>query len=121
MLSTQQIYQMTKSALPNMTVRSFSRYCGKSDGYYGSLCAQNMELSTNALIHLSETLTYRRSMSASTKLDQLLEVIASEIAQRMCHVESSNLAVRRMIIKAVAEVQMAKDTDVSGPLPIVIG
>ena len=121
MKSTKDIYELTQKAIPDMTVRRFSRYCGKSEGYYGSLIAQNLDLSTNALIHLAEVLTYKQTHTPCREIKQALITITEEIADRMQHINSGNIAVRRMIIKAVAAVQMRNDGDHYTALPVLIG
>jgi hypothetical protein len=51
---TKQIYEKTSMALPDVTARTFSRYCGKSEGYYGSISSQNLDISTNGLLYLPD-------------------------------------------------------------------
>ena len=46
---------------PDMTVRSLSQMMGKSEGYWSSLSAQNISVSTAALVQLIETLEFRKS------------------------------------------------------------
>jgi len=104
-----------------MTVRRFSRYCGKSEGYYGSIIAQNLDLSTNALIHLAEVLTYKQAHTPCREIKQALFTITEEIADRMQHINSGNMSVRRMIIKAVAALQMRNDGDYYTALPVLFG
>lgn len=121
MTSTKDIYELTQKAIPDMTVRQFSRYCGKSEGYYGSIIAQDLELSTNALIHLAEVLTYKQTHTPCLGIKQALVNITKEIADRMQHINSGNMTVRRLIIKAVAAVQMRNDHDYYTALPVLIG
>ena len=40
MTFTNDLYDKIKAAVPDMTVRRFSRYCGMSEGYYGSINTQ---------------------------------------------------------------------------------
>lgn len=122
MTFTNDLYGKIKAAVPDMTVRRFSRYCGMSDGYYGSVTAQSLPLSTNALIHLAEVLTHMQQIKPSHALDAALAMIADEVARRMQSINSSsNWAVRQMIVKAVAKVQVNRvDSDLA-PLPIVLG
>jgi hypothetical protein len=115
MTFTHQLYRHISDALPETTTRSFSRYCGKSEGYYGSICAQQLQLSTNALIYLAEILeqliALRYSDQASTrkKLRQAQQLIADEIAQRTQSFDIDNLPVRKMIISAVATAAYSRD------------
>ena len=121
MKSTKDIYELTQKAIPDMTVRRFSRYCGKSEGYYGSLIAQNLDLSTNALIHLAEVLAHKHTHTPCSCIKKVLVTITEEIADRMQHINSANMAVRRMIIKAVAAVQMRNDDNYYTELPVLFG
>ena len=122
MTFTNDLYDKIKAAVPDMTVRRFSRYCGRSDGYYGSITAQALPLSTNALIHLAEMLTHMQSLKPSHALDAALVMIAEEVARRMQSINSSsNWAVRQMIVKAVAKVQVNRVDNDLAPLPIVLG
>lgn len=121
MTFTNDLYGKIKAAVPDMTVRRFSRYCGMSEGYYGSITAQALPLSTNALIHLAEVLTHMQQIKPSHALDAALVMIAEEVARRMQNINSSNWTVRQMIVKAVAKVQVSRvDSDLA-PLPIVLG
>lgn len=116
----QDLYDKIKTAVPDMTVRRFSRYCGKSDGYYGSITAQSLPLSTDALIHLAEVLMQMQKIKPGQALDAALVMIAEEVARRMQSINSSNWSVRQMIIKAVAKAQVNRvDCDLA-PLPIVL-
>ena len=91
---TKQIFDMASMALPDMTTRTFSRYCGKSDGYYGSITAQSLPLSTDALIHLAEVLTQMQKIKPGQALDAALVMIAEEVAQRMQNISTHNWSVR---------------------------
>ena len=77
--STKDIYELTQKAIPDMTVRRFSRYCGKSEGYYGSLIAQNLDISTNALIHLAEVLTYKQTHTPCREINQAFITIKKKL------------------------------------------
>ena len=122
MTFTNDLYDKIKAAVPDMSVRRFSRYCGMSDGYFGSITAQALPLSTNALIHLAEVLTHMQQIKPSHALDAALVMIAEEVARRIPSINSSsNWAVRQMIVKAVAKLQVSRvDSDLA-PLPIVFG
>ena len=115
------LYEKIKTAVPDMTVRRFSRYCGKSEGYYGSISAQDLPLSTNALLHLAEVLAHMQSIKPSHALGTALTMIAEEVARRMQNINTRNWSVRQMIVKAVAKLQVSRvDCDLA-PLPIVLG
>jgi len=65
MTFTEELYQHISSLYSGMTVRGFSKLCGKSEGYYGSMKAQNLELATSAITHLIEELEQRKMMFIS--------------------------------------------------------
>lgn len=115
MTFTKQLYERICDALPGTTSRSFSRLCGRSDGYFGSINAQQLAISTNSLIYLAEMLEHFMSVrrhlqpSAVSKLRQAQEFIANEIARRTQEFEIDNLPVRQMIISAVASAAYARD------------
>ena len=111
MTFTEELYQHISSLYSGMTVRGFSKLCGKSEGYYGSMKAQNLELATSAITNLLEELEQRKmmfiSMNASAKqITELRDVqlfIADEIAARhhKCS-ENQNIKIRHMLLEAVS-------------------
>ena len=129
MTFTEELYQHISSLYSGMTVRGFSKLCGKSEGYYGSMKAQNLELATSAITNLLEELEQRKmmfiSMNASAKqITELRDVqlfIADEIAARhhKCS-ENQNIKIRHMLLEAVsnlADLELANRT----PAPVFIG
>ena len=129
MTFTEELYQHISSLYSGMTVRGFSKLCGKSEGYFGSMKAQNLELATSAITHLIEELEQRKmmfiSMNASAKqITELRDVqlfIADEIAARhhKCS-ENQNIKIRHMLLEAVsnlADQELANRT----PAPVFIG
>lgn len=114
MTFTQQLYEQVCHALPGTTSRSFSRLCGRSEGYYGSITAQQLPISTNSLIYLAEMieqlLAFKRDQANTTnKLRRIQQCIAAEIAHRTQDIDTDNLVVRKMIISAVAKVAYTRD------------
>jgi hypothetical protein len=110
----QQLYERLGDALPGMTTRRFSRLCGKSEGYYGSITAQQLPITTNALIYLAEMIehiktTQRSEMQATHQLQRVQQFIADEIARRTQNFVIDNLPVRKMIISAVANIAYQRD------------
>jgi len=110
MTFTQAIYEQVYAALPNTTTRTFSSYCGKSEGYYGSITAQNLPISTNALICLAEVLEARKILLGAkltdkrqSDIDLAQQMIADEIAARMQDINSNDYKIRKMIISSVAK------------------
>jgi hypothetical protein len=126
MTFTEELYQHISSLYSGMTVRGFSKLCGKSKGYYGSMKAQNLELATSAITHLIEELEQRKMAApASTQfITQLTEVqlfIADEIAQRhhKC-IKNQNIKIRHMLLEAVSNLA-DRELDNRTPTPVFIG
>jgi hypothetical protein len=122
---TKQLFEMTSMALPGVTARTFSRYLGKSEGYYGSISAQNLAISTNGLLFLSEVLEQQNTSNQDNDgnqykyITEIQNLIAQEIARRMQQLDTENLEVRKMVIRAVAQTYMQSGNDYAAP-PIVI-
>ena len=53
---SQTLYEQICFAFPSTTARTFSKDCGMSEGYWGSTQAQQLPLSTKALINLANTM-----------------------------------------------------------------
>ncbi len=115
MTFTQRLFEQVCEAMPNTTARTFSRDCGKSEGYYGSLTAQKLPISTNALMCLVEVLECRKELMRDmtpgrlASIETAQQMIADEIAQRMQTIECDNLAVRKIITGAVARTIVASE------------
>jgi hypothetical protein len=116
---TKQLFEMTSMALPDVTARTFSRYLGKSEGYYGSVSSQNLDISTNSLLFLSEVLEQKSMMNTNKSIAELQTFIAKEIARRMQTLDTQNMAVRKLVMKSIARAYMSSEHDFSAP-PIVI-
>lgn len=120
------LFEKSREALPHMTARTFSAYCGMSEGYYGSITAQRIPIATNALIYLAEMLEHRkgivgdRSPETTRKLADLQRMIADEIARRSHSIHCDNHVVRKMIIGSLAKVAIARDQRAYLP-PLIIG
>ena len=129
MTFTEELYEKISNLYVGMTVRGFSKLCGKSEGYYGSMKAQNLELATSAITNLLEELEQRKmmfiSMNASAKqITELRDVqlfIANEIAIRhhRCS-ENQNIKIRHMILEAVSNLA-DREIDNRTPTPVFIG
>ena len=124
MTFTQQLYEQISTALPGTTTRSFSRLCGKSEGYFGSINAQQLPISTNSLIYLAEMIEHLIGSTTTQhnthKLRQVQQMIADEIAQRTQNLQIENLPVRQMIISAVAHAAYVRDHQYNMPA-IILG
>ena len=129
MTFTEELYEKISNLYVGMTVRGFSKLCGKSEGYYGSMKAQNLELATSSITNLLEELERRKmmfiSMNASAKqIGELRDVqlfIADEIAQRhhKCS-ENQNIKIRHMLLEAVSNLA-DRELDNRTPTPVFIG
>jgi len=118
---TKQIFKEMKAIDPNITVREFSYRCGKSEGYYGSLISQKLELSSEAIINLLETLEMWKMILGKTpnnsvdKIHQIGEVqkhLTIELAERTStNHKTPNSQVRNLIIKAVVNLYQSKTAD----------
>ena len=116
---TKQLFEMTSMALPDVTARTFSRYLGKSEGYYGSVSSQNLDISTNSLLFLSEVLEQKNSISPSKRIAEIQSIIAQEIAERMQALNTQNIVVRKLVMKSIARVYANSEDEFTAP-PILI-
>ena len=125
---TKQIFNKMKAIDPNITVREFSYRCGKSEGYYGSLISQKLELSDEAIINLLETLEMWKLISVKTPnnaVDKILRIsdvqknLTSELAERTStNHNTPNNQVRNLIINAVVNLYQNK-TNADTSIPFV--
>lgn len=81
------LYIAMSDVYPNISVRSFSRALGKSDGYWSSITAQQLSISNAALIHLNDYLNCKRLLlesdsSKAARIDVIQDLIAQEIVSR---------------------------------------
>jgi hypothetical protein len=116
---TKKLFELTAVALPEITTRKFSTYLGKSEGYYGSICTQKLNIPTNSLIFLSELLDKKYSENPNPRIKEVQFYIAQEIAQRMNFIETKNLVVRNLILKSIANICLKNELNYSAP-PIII-
>jgi hypothetical protein len=72
-----ELYWALSEIYPNLTVRSISKMMGRSQGYWSSVNAQNIAVSTSALVHLLDALTCLKiqSMTGSTRFESLILLI----------------------------------------------
>ena len=125
---TKQIFNEMKAIDPNITVREFSYRCGKSEGYYGSLISQKLELSDEAIINLLETLEMWKLISVKTpnntvdkvhQIDDVQKNLTTELAERTSTNHNTlNNQVRNLIIKAVVNLYQSK-TNADTSIPFV--
>ena len=117
---TNQIYAHLSASMPNMTARKFSSYCGMSEGYFGSLTAQGLEISTNALFHLAEVINQHTRKSASLELHRSIDMMASEIARRMQDMPTASYVIRKQVIGALGMAYAKRELEFTAP-PVLIG
>ena len=125
---TKQIFNEMKAIDPNITVREFSYRCGKSEGYYGSLISQELELSDEAIINLLETLEMWKLITVKTpnntvdkihQIDDVQKNLTTELAERTSTNHNTlNNQVRNLIIKAVVNLYQRK-TNADTSIPFV--
>jgi hypothetical protein len=79
-----ELYWALLEIYPNLTVRSISKMMGRSQGYWSSVNAQNIAVSTSALVHLLDALTCLKiqSMSGSTRFERLI-LLTTKIEQEL--------------------------------------
>jgi hypothetical protein len=116
---TKKLFEMTSMALPDVTARTFSAYLGKSEGYYGSISAQNLNISTNSLLYLSEVLEHKRVTSPNQYITEIQQMIALEVARRVQSFPMQNMEVRKIMLRAIANAYAQSTGGYSAP-PIVI-
>lgn len=110
MATPQELFEDLKEIFPGTTCRSFSRLCGMSESYYGSITSQALPMSTHALIYLAELLEHKKVLVSGMTPRQLHQIqavqdkIASEVARRATSIDSSNFKVRKMLMAALAKV-----------------
>ena len=125
---TKQIFKGMKAIDPNITVREFSYRCGKSEGYYGSLISQELELSDEAIINLLETLEMWKLIKVKTpnntvdkihRIDDVQKNLTTELAERTSTNHNTlNNQVRNLIINAVVNLYQRK-TNADTSIPFV--
>lgn len=120
------LFEKVREVFPNTTARTFSSDCGKSVGYYGSITAQELPISTNALIHLAEILEYRGTLltdlspQRKQRIVAVQQMIADEIAARAQNFDSDSFKVRTMILNALARTTKTRDSFYWIP-PVIVG
>ena len=79
-----EIFWALSEIYPNLTVRSISKMMGKSQGYWSSVNAQNIAVSTSALVHLLDALTCLKIqlMPGSTRFERLI-LLTTKIEQEL--------------------------------------
>ena len=79
-----ELYWALSEIYPNLTVRSISKMMGKSLGYWSSVNAQNIAVSTSALVHLLDALSCLKiqSISGSTRFEKI-KLLITKIEQEL--------------------------------------
>lgn len=122
--SDEAIFEAVQLALPDTTCRMFSELCGMSEGYWGSIQAQDLELSTDALLHLAEMLEYKKEIGGRcvdiVGVRKAQELIANEVARRSERLSFTNERVRQMVLAAMARRSVVADQAFNLP-PVILG
>ena len=73
-----ELYLALSEIYPNLTVRSISKMMGRSQGYWSSMNAQNIAVSTSALVHLLDALSCLKIqlVPGSARFEKLKQLIA---------------------------------------------
>ena len=124
-----QLYAQIIKILPDTTSRSFSRDCGMSEGYWGSIQSQKLPISTQALIHLLEALEHKKSVSRYNNntrhmdaIKRLQATITEEIANRSeREAKATNGTIRKMLYEAMMKRAEERFDPRSSAPPISIG
>jgi len=125
-MQIQQLFEQFREIFPDTTTRQFSGYCGMSEGYYGSLVAQNLAISTNALIILAEVLQHKLDLECREQPEKMREIealqqsIAAEVATRSTPQSTGSPQVNRMLLKALAKLCYERDMPAM-PFSVVVG
>lgn len=125
-MQIQQLFEQFREIFPDTTTRQFSGYCGMSDGYYGSVTAQSLPISTNALIILAEVLQHKMELECADKpqqiraIQELQEQIAHEVAARSTPHSTGSRQVNRLLLKALAKLCYERDMPAM-PFTAVVG
>ena len=82
----QDLLELVSDLWPHTSVRSFSRALGRSTGYWSSIKAQNLPISSKALTNLSTLLEQRmiteKYESTKNKMQTIQSKINTELARR---------------------------------------
>jgi len=82
----QELFELVTALWPHTSVRSFSRALGRSTGYWSSIKAQNLPISSKALKNLSTLLEQRiiteKYESTKNKMQAIQTKINCELAKR---------------------------------------
>jgi hypothetical protein len=125
-MRVQELYERVKALFPDTTTRLFSRYCGMSDGYYGSVVAQGLQISNEALLILAQVLEHKRELECAQDgakaagVRALQEQIAQMVATRSQPHCDGSVQVNRMLLRALAKLCYERECQSTG-LGFVVG
>ena len=112
----QRLYEQVREALPETTTRTFSRDCGMSKNYFCSVQGQNLRISVTALVYLAEVLEHRQALGQTRKpINNILQMLADEIALRRNNISSSSFNVQSIIAKSIARIACERDNTYNLP------
>ena len=83
-----QLYLGVCDVFPDISVRKFSTWLGKSSGYWSSIRSQGFKVSNSSLGHLVDVLTVQKLQLAQSptrlkSITRLQQLIADEIRNRL--------------------------------------
>ena len=83
----QDLYDAVCVAIPGTTVRSLSRLLGRSSGYWSSITAQGLVVSTAALIHLHDSLETKLLVADTSSygymyLQRVQDLVRAQLMER---------------------------------------
>lgn len=111
-LSTQEIYEAVKS-IDYVTQDEFStKYCGRSSSYLRTIRAKNLELSTDVLVRIADTLINTQESNTDISkhqvrlLENTLDRLAAMIVDRQTNHGHKKL--REMLVRIVENINEEK-------------
>lgn len=84
----ERLYEAMCRAFPKITVRSFSKMLGRSEGYWSSITAQSLPVSNQALSHLHSALEIKVVLSDAHEvklamLQSIKDLVVREVMRRI--------------------------------------
>jgi hypothetical protein len=122
-LSTEEIYEAVR-AIDYVTQDEFSKeYCGRSASYLRTIRAKNLELSTDVLVRIADTLIKKQESNTNIGQHQvrLVESTLNRLAQMIFERQTNHghLKLRQMLVRIVERISDDESRSVNYP-PIII-
>ena len=120
----EELYGAMCMAYPTTTVRSFSQWLGKSEGYWSSITAQGLPVSNTALMHLNDYIECRKMLIEHSErghkpLSDIQRMIAREIVQRFSLENESFEAVWDEVSQSL-RTELGQQREHYGAMPFVM-